>query len=246
MPVEILKRVIIGIKVFVEVKGMAMSSTVGDLHSSLLQATQKHHSHQVMQQHIWRLFTLFCQRDQNICESLLSAGILDSTVILLQCEGSYFSSAVDFLSDCCQRIGGFFVTACLEKGELMKQTCLKLSADETATKFGIETLSSLCRLVAILCAKCDPGMVSQIMEHDCVSVLEKCARKWPVSCVLPACIAIEGIVKRLRIPSNARNTVPVNAHTSLLLAKKQTFTMQNHHTFVKDMLRASSINSLNS
>ena len=243
MPVETLKQVVIGIGMFSEIHGTSMSFIDDSLSSSLLFAAQKHHSHQVLQQLIWRLFILFCQRDQSFCKSLLSMDLLGAIVVLLEQEGSYFIPVLEFLHDCCRGIGGSFISACLDKSELMKQLCMKLKVDDVAEKTADDTIALLCDFLAFLCAKCDPSMVTQIMEHDCVSVLQKCARNWPESCMLPACIAIEGVVNRF--PPDMGNLLSLKVRNSELfqdlLAKKKAFTLQDHHLFIQDVLSNPSV-----
>ena len=243
MPVDTLKQVIIGIGMFSEIDGVSMSFIDENLSSSLLFAAQKHHSHQVLQQLIWRLFILFCQRDQSFCKSLLSMDLLGAIAVLFEQEGSYFIPVLEFLHDCCRGIGGSFISACLDKSELMRQLCLKLKVDDegdadAAKTTKLDTIALVCDFLAFLCSKCDPGMVAQIMEHDCVSMLEKCAHKWPESCMLPACIAIEGVVNRF--PPDIGNLLSSKVRNSelfqKLVAKKKEFALQDHHLFIQGVL----------
>ena len=244
MPVDTLKQVVIGIGMFSEIDRASMSFIDDNLSSSLLFAAQKYHSHQVLQQLIWRLFILFCQRDQSFCKSLLSIDLLGAIVVLFEQEGSYFVPVLEFLHDCCRGIGGSFISACLDKSELMKQLCLKLRVDgddgdrDAVKTTKLDTIALVCDFLAFLCSKCDPSMVTQIMEHDCVFMLEKCARKWPESCMLPACIAIEGVVNRF--PPDMGNLLSSKVRNSelfqKLLAKKKEFALQDHHLFIQDVL----------
>ena len=238
MPIKTLKQVIIGIGMMSEIKGTLTSFIDEGLSSSLLFAAQKHHSHEMVQQLIWKLFILLCQRDRGFCKSLISMDILGAIVVLLEQEGSHFIPVIEFLRDCCKGAGGWFVSACLDKRELMQQLCLMLKVDDTTPSSRIETVALLCDFVAFLCAKSDPSMVTQIMGYDCVGVLEKCARKWPEPCMLPACIAIEGVVNRF--PPDMGNLLSSKVRNSELfqnlLAKKKEFALQDHHLFVQDML----------
>ena len=238
MTVDNLKQIVIGIGMFLEIKHTSTSFIDEALSSSLLFAAQKHHSHELLQQLIWKVFILFCKRDQSFCKSLLSMDVLGAIVVVLEKEGSFFIPVLEFLHDCCRGIGGSFISACLEKEELMKQLCLKLKVDNSISEVEIETVTLLCDFVAFLCAKCDPTMVIHVMEHDCVQILEKCARKWPESCMLPACIAIEGVVNRF--PPDIGNFIMSKVRNSEmfqnLVAKRKEFALQDHHLFVQDML----------
>ena len=241
IPIDSLKQIIIGIGMFSEIKGTSLSFIDESLSSSLLFAAQKHHSHQMIQQLIWRLFILFCQRDHSFCKSILSMDVLGAIAVLMEQEGSCFVPVLEFLHDCCRGIGGSFISACLDKDELMHQICLKLKVDNdesTPSSTSVDTIALLCDFVAFLCAKCDPNMVTKIVEHNCVSCLEQCARKWPESCLLPACIAIEGVVNRF--PPDIANLLSARNRSSevlqKLMTKKKEFVMQDHHRFVQDML----------
>lgn len=248
MPVDTLKQVIIGIGMFSEIKGTPLSFIDESLSSSLLFAAQKYHTHEQLQQLIWRLFIVFCQRDPSFCKSLLSMDVLGAIAALLEEEGVHFLPVVEFLHDCCRGIGSVFISACLDKTELMQQLCHKIKVDGEPAKVPrttVEKIAVICDLVAFLCAKCDPNKVTQIMDNDCVSVLEESARNCPELCMLPACIAIEGVVNRfppdITNLLNAKNRGSDTCMFQSLLTKKKEFALQDHHLFIQDMLSNPSV-----
>ena len=234
MPVDILESVIIGIRKFVEVNGTSTSLMIQDIYSNLLNAARRFLSNQVIQQHIWGLVDVCCERDSDADKLLLTIDLLGTIVALIQCERSYLSPAIDFLLHCCQRPGDFFITSCLKNQHLMKEICSRLSAAKMDSGEESQASQQMCNFVSFLCSECSPDMLSHIIQHDYVSAIENCARKQPETCMLPACSTIRGIIKKLPSDQSVEEYGGVPFQTCL--ASKSLFAEQNHHLFVLDML----------
>ena len=239
MPADILKLVITGIRKFVEVSGVSTCASlmIQDVYSNLLHAVKKFPSDQVIQHHIWRLLDLYCERDRNACELLLTMDLLGVVVVLMQCERSCFSPIIQFLFHCCQKLGDFFITSCLKNHQLMKEICSRLSAAKTNSGDELQANQQLCDFVCLLCSECSPDMLPHVIQHDYVSAIEDYARKWPETCMLPVCNTIKGIIKKL--PSNKCDQ-SIEEYSGIpfqtCLVSKSLFSDQNHHLFVVDML----------
>ena len=221
-----LQQLVIGVGILAEVK-FDMEAFVGDnLHVALLFAAQKHCSHSVIQELIWKLFCLLVQKDASLVKELADCGVLQAIASIMQQEGFVPTPPIRFLTLCCHRAPDPFFKLLLENGVLM---CALLKVIDPETKQGLESMTITCDFLAYVCSKVSnvsPSHIGYVIDMDIVSQIETCARKWPEPCLLPACLAIEGLCT----PS------PPESLSGDIVKKKEEFFDQDHHIFVREML----------
>lgn len=223
MSTETLQQIVVGVGMLAELKFEMEQFVDENLHSSLLFAAQKHFSHTTLQQLIWRLLSMLVQRNHSFANHLLSCGVLSAIVSIMQNEGYHLLPLVRFLTICCHQVPNPFMVYCLENKELLEQLLLVAHPD---SKMGLESVTNTCDFFSFLCSKVPPSHIGQVVDLGVVLQLEDCARKWPEACMLPACIAIEG----LSVP------FPAEKLTEDFKQKKEKLFAANHHLFVRDML----------
>ena len=223
MSTETLQQIVVGVGMLAELKFEMEQFIDENLHSSLLFAAQKHFSHPTIQQLIWRLLSMLVRRNHTFANHLLSCEVLPAIVSIMQKEGYHLLPLVRFLTICCHQVPNPFMVHCLKNRELLEQLLLVAHPD---SKMGLESVTNTCDFLAFLCSKVPPSHISLVVDLGVVLHLEDCARKWPEACMLPACIAIEG----LSVP------FPVEKLTEDFKQKKEKLFTADHHLFVKDML----------
>ena len=232
-----LQQIVVGVGMFAEVKPDPQSFLAENLHTSLLFAAQKHHSQLVLQQLLWRLLSLHCQKDHDFAKQLLSDDVLSAVVAVLHQEGSHLTPLLRFLTVCCHVVPNLYIQHCLEKEELMQLlvSMIKTEPDVTAK---MEDVINTCDFLSFLCSKCGIKSMDRVFEWKLVTRLEDCARKWPEACMLPSCIAIEGVVNLFPPdPTLLPAFAQANSELFEILSKKKTlFYQEDHHLFVKQLL----------
>ncbi len=236
MTPEDLQQIVVGVGMFAELKPNPQAFLAENIHCSLLFAAEKFHSHLVLQQLIWRLLSLHCQKSQEFARKLLSEDVLSAVVTVIREEGSHLAPILRFLTVCCHIVPKPSIQQCLEKEELIALLVGVIETEGPAHK--MEDIINTCDFLAFLCSKCGTIAIKQALELQLVLKLEKAARKWPDSCILPACIAIEGVVNAFP-PDPSR--LPPFVHVSgdaleSLTQLKAEFYMQDHHVFIREML----------
>lgn len=234
MTPETLQQIVVGVGMFAELKPSTRVLVEENIHSSLLSAAKKHHTHLVLQQLIWRLLSIHVQQDPLFAKQLLSLDILSTVVAIMQQEDYHLTPLLRFLTVGCYSIPNPLIQNCLSKEELMGALVDVVKANTTAS---LEDVANTCDFLAFLCSKCDLKSAHRIFELGLVLKLEECARKWPDACLLPACIAIEGVVNlfppdQALLPRMLRGGELIEA----LKQRKAEFYCEDHHLFVKDML----------
>lgn len=231
---ETLLQIVAGVGMFAEVKPLSQSFIEEDIHLSLLFAAQKYYLHLPLQQVIWKLLSLHSQRDPLFAKQLLSADILSVVVHVMKQEGYHLTPLLRFLTVSCHVAPNPFVQQCFEKEELI-QVLLETIRAESSSK--LEDIANACDFLAFLCSKCGTTSLDRVFELKLVSKLEDCARKWPDACVLPCCIAIEGIVNLFPPDQGALpKFLNLGGSNLSLMKRKEEFCEEKHHLFVKEML----------
>ena len=231
---EILLQIVAGVGMFAEVKPLSQSFIKEDIHLSLLFAAQKYYLHLPLQQVIWKLLSLHSQRDPLFAKQLLSVDILSMVVHVMKQEGFHLTPLLRFLTVSCHVAPNPFVQQCFEKEELMRALLETIRADSSSK---LEDIANACDFLAFLCSKSGTAMLDRVFELKVVTKLEDCARKWPDACVLPCCIAIEGIVNLFPPDQGALPKFLQLSGSGLSLMKwKEEFCKEEHHLFVKEML----------
>ena len=223
MPVESLQQIVVGVGMLAELKFEAQSFLDSNLHVSLLFAAQKYSTNHTLQQLVWKLFSMLVRQDRSFAGHLLSCDILSAIVAIMQVEGYQLLPLIRFLTMCCHQVPAPFMLRCLENKELLGQLLIVAHPDST---FGLESVTNTCDFLSFVCSKLPPSHVSLVVDLGVVLQLEDCARKWPEACMLPACLAIEG----LSMP------YPLEKQSDEYKKKREEFFALNHHLFIKDML----------
>lgn len=217
-----LQQIVVGVGMLAEVK-LDVQEFVGDnLHVSLLFAAQKHFSNSILQELIWRLFSLIIRKDVGFVKELISCGVVPAVTSIMQEEGFIPMPLIRFLTHCCHRSPDPFLKLVLES-ELLMHSLLKVIDPEM--KHSLEAVTNGCDFLAYLCTKVPPRQIAPIIDLAIVSQIEACARKWPEACLLQACLAIEGVC-----------TPPLGVMSADMLKKREEFFSRDHHIFAKDML----------
>ena len=220
----VLQQVVVGVGMLVEVN-LDVSVFVGDnLHVALLFAAQQHASHEVLQELIWRLLSLVVKRDAAFVKELTASGVLFVITSIMQKKGFSLFPLVKFLTLCCHQAPNASLIQLLESRDLFR-TLLAVIDPET-TEHSIENVARTCDFLAYLCSKAQPRHVGMLVDLAVVSRIEACARKWPETCLLQACLGIEGFCA----PA-APGTLTIEA-----ALKRAEFFDGDHHVFAKDML----------
>jgi len=232
-----LQQIVVGVGMFAELKPLPSEPPETylseDIHTHLLSAAQKHYSYTVLQQLIWRLLSLLCQRDGDFAKHLVSVDVLSSIVTTMQREGSHLTPLLRFLTVCCHNVPTF-IQNCLEKEELMQSLLGVIRTDSVSST--LEDVANTCDFIAFLCSKCRANEIQRLFDLKLVVRLEECARKWPDACLLPACIAIEGVVNLFPPDLSVLPKMLQNVLIESLNSKKAEFYTEDHHLFVKEML----------
>ena len=224
MSPAVLQQVVVGVGMLAEVN-LDVSVFVGDnLHVALLFAAQQHASHEVLQELIWRLLSLVVKRDSAFVKELTSSGVLSVITSIMQKEGFVLLPLVKFLTLCCHQAPNASLLHLLESGELLR--ALLAVIDPEKTEHVIANVAHTCDFLAYLCSKAPPRHIGVLVDLAVVSKIEACARKWPESCLLQACLAIEGLCAPV-LPGTM---------TTEAARKKADFFDGDHHVFAKDML----------
>ena len=110
--------------------------------------------------------------------------------------------------------------------------------DTEGSTHKMEDIINACDFLAFLCSKCSSHSVGRVLDLDLLVKLEKAAKKWPEPCLLPSCIAIEGVVQlfppdKSMLPSFSRADKSVFESLTQLRVR---FYEQDHHVFVKETL----------
>ncbi|CAI8027999.1 hypothetical protein GBAR_LOCUS15961, partial [Geodia barretti] len=220
----VLQQVVVGVGMLVEVN-LDVSVFVGDnLHVALLFAAQQHASHEILQELIWRLLSLVVKRDAAFVKELTASGVLFVITSIMQKKGFSLFPLVKFLTLCCHQAPNASLIQLLESRDLFR-TLLAVIDPET-TEHSIENVARTCDFLAYLCSKAQPRHVGMLVDLAVVSRIEACARKWPETCLLQACLGIEGFCA----PA-APGTLTIEA-----ALKRAEFFDGDHHVFAKDML----------
>ena len=229
MPEQTLQQIIIGVGIFAEVKGGSLSCLDESLCTSLLFAAQKYVSNSALQELIWRLMSLFCQRNRQVAQILFQLNVIDAMVSIMKKTDTSFLPLLRFLMVTCHLSGHQYIPGCLGSSELIEVLTDVIKREPSSPNFSLEVLASTCDFISLLCSKCEPQALSKLIELDLVSQLESAARHSPQACLLPACISIEGTVNVLFPDVPAKKNEVSASH-------RKNFYDQNHHLFVKDML----------
>ena len=217
-----LQQLVVGVGMLAEVR-FDVQAFVGDnLHVSLLFAARKHFSDSIIQELIWRLFSVIIRKDVSFVKELSSCGVVPAIASITQEEGFIPMPLIRFLTHCCHRSPDPFLKLILEN-ELLMGSLLKII--DTETKHSLESVTNACDFLAYLCTKVPPRQSGPIIDLAVVSKIEACARKWPEACLLQACLAIEGVC-----------TPPLGAVNADIEKKREEFFSRDHHVFAKDML----------
>ena len=231
MSPEHLQQILAGVCMFAELKTFKPYHDES-LHTNLLFAAQKHYSHATIQQLIWRLFAFLCQQDEKYVRQLVSTHILSASITIMQQEGSHITPLLRFLIACCHTVPNPFIRHCLEKQELMQFLLEMIAVNPDSPSSKLENVVNTCNFIAFICSKCRGEGVQRIFELKLVVRLEECAQKWPDTCLLPTCIAIEGAVNLF----SSDLSVPPTSFTGSLNSMKAEFYAENHHLFWIEML----------
>ena len=223
MSALVLQQIVVGVGMLAEVKLNVQKFVEDNLHVSLLFAVQKHASHSTIQELIWKLFCLIIQKDASFVRELTGSGVLAAIASIMQQEGFVLMPSVRFLTLCCHRTPEPFLKQLLEDEKLMRSL---LQVIDPETKQSLESVTNICDFLAYLCSKVPSSHVEHVVDLAVVSQIETCARKWPEACLLPACLAVEGLCM-----PQPPGTVSADTAT-----KKEQFFAQDHHIFAKDML----------
>ena len=240
---EQLQQIVVGVGMFAELKPLPSEPSESylseNIHTHLLFAAQKHYSHAVLQQLIWRLLSLLCQRDGNFAKQLVLMDVLSSIVTIMQQDGSHLTPLLRFLTVCCHTVPNPFIQNCLEKDELMQSLLRVIRTDSVSST--LENVANTCDFIAFLCSKCRANEIQRLFDLKLVVRLEECARKWPDACLLPACIAIEGVVNLFPPDLSVLPKMLQNVFIESLNSKKAEFYTEDHHLFVKEMLSSPAV-----
>ena len=219
----ILQQLVVGVGMLAEVKLNVQELIADNIHVALLFAAQKHFSHAVIQELIWRLFSLLIQKDISFIKELDSSGLLPAISSIMQQEGFVLMPLVRFLTLCCHRAPNPFLRLLLEHEELMHAL---LKVIQTDTKHSLESVTHTCDFLAYMCSKVSPRHIGKVFDLGVVSQIKACAQKWPEACLLQACLAIEGLCAPF----------PQDMLDTETMKKREEFFGQDHHVFAKDML----------
>ena len=233
---EHLQLILLGVCMFAKLKSFK-SYLDESLHTNLLFAAQKHYSHATIQQLIWSLFAFLCQQDEEYMRQLASTHILSAIIAIIQQEGSHITPLLQFLTVCCHAEPNSFIQQCLENQELMRLLLEVIRMKSPSSK--VENVVKTCNFIALLCSKCSGDGIQEIFGLKLVVRLEECAQKWPDTCLLPTCIAIEGAVNLF----SSDSSVPPTSFTGSLNRMKAEFYAENHHRFWIEMLFNPSVSS---
>ena len=231
MSPEHLQQILAGVCMFAKLKTFKPYHDES-LHTNLLFAAQKHYSHATIQQLIWRLFAFLCQRDEKYMRQLVSTHILSAIITIMQQEGSHITPLLQFLTVRCHTVPNPFIRHCLEKQELMQLLLEMITVNPDSPSPKLENVVNTCNFIALICSKCTGEGVQRIFELKLVVRLEECAQKWPDTCLLPTCTAIEGAVNLF----SSHLSLPPTSFTGSLNSMKAEFYAENHHLFWMQML----------
>lgn len=224
MSTTMLTQIVVGVGILTELKFFNVQEFVKDnLHVSLLFAAQKHFSHSTIQDLIWRLLSLTAQKDITFVGELIACGVLPTIASIMQKEGFILMPLIRFLTRCCQSAPEPFLKLLLENKELMQALQQVINPE---MQYSLESMTNTCDFLAYLCGMVPPSHIGHVVDLAVVSQIESCARKWPEACLLPACLAIEGLCMPHPQGMLSEDTVQ----------KKVQFFSQDHHLFAKDML----------
>ena len=234
---EHLQLILCGVHMFAKLKSFK-SYFDESLYTNLLFAAQKCYSHATIQQLIWRLFAFLGQQDEEYMRQLASTHTLSAIVPIIQQEGSHINPLLQFLiTVCCHTEPNSFIQHCLENQELMRLLLELIRMNSPSSK--LETVVKTCNFIASLCSRCSGDGIQIIFDLKLVVRLEKCAQKWPDTCLLPTCIAIKGAVNLF----SSGLSVPPTSFTGSLNRMKAEFYAENHHRFWIEMLSNPSVSS---
>ena len=240
MSEDALRQIVVGVGMFTEIKPLAQTFLEEDLHSSLLFAAQKYPTHSTLQQLIWRLFLLLCARDHSFAKALDEMGIISAVVVILKTEGSHLTPLLQFLTACCQIDESRFIPECLYLDDLMHYLLGVINTNPESPTLAVKDIKNSCDFISFLFSKCSLSCLPRLLDLDLVSQLEVCAGHWPVSCILPACIAIEGLIKCLAaVQSDATSSSQIESVESMIKA----FYSHNHHLFLMQALADANVYS---
>ncbi len=236
MAPEDLLQIIVGVGMFAELKPNPQAFLEENIHTSLLFAAQKFGSHLPIQQLTWQLLSLNCRKSPDFVRRLLEEDVLSAVVEVLKQEGSHPAPVVHFLTICCHTVPKPSIQLCLEHRDLME--CLLGVVCVDGAEESSQNVTNTCDFLSFLCSKCGSDGLRQVMDLRVIPKLEQAARKWPVACILPACIALEGVVNLFPPDLSAlpafiqlRGSIPER-----VLQLKAEFYAQDHHLFIKEMM----------
>ena len=234
---EHLQLILLGVHMFAKLKSFKFYLDES-LHTNLLFAAQKCYSHATIQQLIWSLFAFLCQQDEEYMRQLASTHILSAIVPIMQQEESHITPLLQFLiTVCCHAEPNSFIQNCLENQELMRLLLELIRMKSPSSK--VENVVKTCVLIALLCSKCSGDGIQIIFELKLVVRLKECAQKWPDTCLMPTCIAMEGAMNVF----SSDLSVPPASFTGSLNRMKAEFYAENHHCFWIEMLSNPSVSS---
>lgn len=240
MSEDALRQIVVGVGMFTEIKPLSQTFLDEDLHSSLLFAAQKYPTHSALQQLIWRLFLLLCARDQSFARTLDEMGIISAVVVIMKTEGSHLAPLLQFLTACCQIDESRFIPECLYLDDLMEYLLGVINTNPESPTLAVKDIKSSGDFIAVLCSKCPISCLPRLLDLDLVSQLEICAGHWPVACILPTCISIEGLIKCLATgQSNATSSLQIESVESMIKG----FYSHDHHLFLMQALANSIVYS---
>ena len=223
IPADTLKQIVVGVGMLAEVKFNKPEFVEDNLHTFLLFAAQKHFSNNAIQQLIWRLLCIIVQQDVSFVRDLLACGVLPAVTAIMQNEGYKLMPLIRVLTVCCHKVPDPFLERLLESRELLSAL---LQVADPDSKHPLESVTNTCDFLAYLCGKLPFSHMGHMVDLGVVVQIEACARKWPDACLLPACLAIEGLCTPYPKEMLSKDTQQ----------KREQFFDQDHHLFVKDML----------
>lgn len=233
MTADSFQHLVVCVGMFAELKDSSQAFRDDELYACLLFAAEKHHANSMLQQFIWSLLSLLCQQDHSFIATLIDEGLLAMVYSILKKEGSHLMPILRFLTLCAHKLPKVFVPSCLSSKELVEHFVTLIRPPSISSN---EITSSICDFLAYLCSKCDLASSSTVLELSIVSTLEDCARKQPETCLLPACMAIEGMTNLFPPEQIIPLLVQKGAGVEQLLEGKAAFFSRDHHLFVQDML----------
>lgn len=234
MSEDTLKQIVIGVGMFTEMQHSSQSFIEENVHYSLMFAAQMYPTHSALQQVIWRLLILVCARDRSFIKTLDDMNILSAVVTIMKTEGSHLTPLLEFLTACCQIDESSFIPKCLYLDDLM-QCVLGVVRTEPHSlgTLTVDDIKSSCEFISFICSRSPSTCLPRLVDLNLVSCLELCAGHWPASCLLPACISVEGVVRCLSAEQSQTTSVLQTESVNSMIKE---FNRHEHHLFLTKAL----------